>query len=63
MSNSIDYKTKINVDGKEIETLAGILPEIPKLEILFIAKCLCKGMCECWFNRNIIRFCSKKRYT
>ena len=38
MSNSIDYKTKINVDGKEIETLAGILPEIPKFEILFIAK-------------------------
>ena len=49
MSNSIDYKTKINVDGKEIETLAGILPEIPKLEIPVISpsiispiSCACK---------------------
>ena len=34
----MNYRTKIKIDGKEVETLKDILPEQPGLDILFIAK-------------------------
>ena len=33
-----NYRTKIIADGKKVDTLADILPDIGRLEILFIAK-------------------------